>query len=511
MSLPPWIAAGARIEAEGPFAASWSAAELGERIGEYAAALAHLPRPATAGLAADNSPHWLAVDLAAQAARINLVPLPAFFTPEQMTHAVRASNMRAVFATDAAHASALGFTEELASAGPLRLFRSTVSDSPALPLGTEGHKITFTSGTTQAPKGVVLSSEQQLRTARSLAVVMGELDMRRHLCALPLPVLLENVAGAYTALALGATCICPTLADVGMSGASGFDAERLLHAIAYYEAHSVILLPQMLQAIVARLAVRPKPDRRIRSLVMASVGGAKTPATLIVAARQLGIPVYEGYGLTECGSVVSLNLPGADRAGTVGKALPGVTVRATADGELEVSGRPYVGYLDSIGGKPQTWFATGDLGTVDADGFIAITGRKKNVLVTSFGRNISPEWPESLLLENPHIAQAGVFGDARPYLVAIIVASTNQIEDAALEEAVQQANLHLPDYARIRSWVRATEPFTARNGLATANGRIRRDAVSELYADRLSALYDASTLPSAGKGATGGVFIKTSS
>jgi long-subunit acyl-CoA synthetase (AMP-forming) len=241
------------------------------------------------------------------------------------------------------------------------------------------------------------------------------------------------------------------------------------------------------------------------------VGGAKTPATLIDAARHLGVPVYEGYGLTECGSVVSLNLPGADRVGTVGKSLPGVTVRARADGELEVAGRPYVGYLGSSGGEPQTWFATGDLGAIDADGFVTITGRKKNVLVTSFGRNISPEWPESLLLESPHIAQAGVFGDAQPYLVAVVVAAANQIEDAALEEAVQHANLHLPDYARIRFWIRVAEPFTPRNGLATANGRIRRDAVSERYADQLIALYDASTLPSFGKGATGETFIKTSS
>jgi long-subunit acyl-CoA synthetase (AMP-forming) len=510
MALPPWIAVGARVEAEGRFAVSWSAGEFARHIDDYVDALAQLPRPATIGLVADNSPHWIAADLATHAARVNLVPLPAFFTAEQMTHAIRASGMHAIFTAEPADASALGFTEELASVGPLRLFRSKTPESPPIPLGTEAHKITFTSGTTQAPKGVVLSTEQQLNTAKSLAAVTARLGIRRHLCALSLPVLLENVAGAYTALVLGATCVCPTLADVGMTGATGFDPERLLDAIAYYEPESVILLPQMLQAIVARLAERPKLDPRIRSLVLVSVGGAKTPASLIVAARQLGIPVYEGYGLTECGSVVSLNLPGADRVGTVGTSLPGVMVRAAGDGELEVAGRPYVGYLGSIGDEPQTRFATGDLGAIDADGFVTITGRKKNVLVTSFGRNISPEWPESLLLESPHIAQAGVFGDAQPYLVAVIVAAANQIEDAALEEAVQQANLHLPDYARIRFWIRAAEPFTARNGLATANGRIRRDVVSERYADRLNALYDTRVLP-AGDGAAHKDFSKTSS
>jgi long-subunit acyl-CoA synthetase (AMP-forming) len=511
MVLPSWIAAGARLEAEGRFAASWSAGELAQHVGEYVDALARLRRPATVGLAADNSPHWIAADLAAQVARVDLVPLPAFFTPEQTAHATRASGMQAIFTTDATAASALGFTEELASTAPLRLFRSNESSSRSIALPNEAHKITFTSGTTQAPKGVVLSTEQQLRTASALANVTAPLGIRRHLCALPLPVLLENIAGAYTALMLGASCICPTLGDLGMTGASGFDPERLLDAIAYYEPQSVILLPQMLQGIVARLAKQPMPDARIRSLVLVSVGGAKTPASLIVAARQLGIPVYEGYGLTECGSVVSVNLPGADRVGSVGKPLPGVRVRATADGELEVAGRPYVGYLDCIGTEPQAWFATGDLGAIDADGFITITGRKKNVLVTSFGRNISPEWPENLLLESPHIAQAGVFGDARPCLVAVIVPAANQTGDAALEEAVRAANLRLPDYARVHSWIRAAEPFTARNGLATPNGRIRRDAVSQRYADRLNALYDASALPFAREDTTGEPFIKMSS
>jgi long-subunit acyl-CoA synthetase (AMP-forming) len=419
--------------------------------------------------------------------------------------------MQALFTADAAQASALGFTEEIASVGPLHLLRSPASSSGMLPVARQAHKITFTSGTTQAPKGVVLSTEQQLRTASALAAVLGDLQIERHLCALPLPVLLENVAGAYTALMLGATCVCPTLDDLGVSGSSGFDAERLLDAIAYYEPQSLILLPQMLQSIVARLSGRPKRDTRVDTLKLVSVGGAKTPAALIVAARQVGIPVYEGYGLTECGSVVSLNLPGADRIGTVGKPLPGVAVRTAADGELEIAGRPHMGYLDSNRAEPPTWFATGDLGTIDADGFITITGRKKNVLVTSFGRNVSPEWPESLLLESADIAQAAVFGDARPYLTAILAPASNQITDATLERAVVAANARLPDYARVRQWMRAPEPFTARNGLATPNGRIRRDALLQRYAERLNELYEPPNVPAAREGARGEPFIKTSS
>ena len=119
------------------------------------------------------------------------------------------------------------------------------------------------------------------------------------------------------------------------------------------------------------------------------------------------------------------------------------------------------------------------------DGYLARRGN----LITSFGRNISPEWPESLLLENPSIAQAAVFGDARPYLVAVLVASP-QTEHSALDRAVRHANTKLPEYARVAGWVRASAPFTALNGLATANGRIRRDALQAQYASRLNALYE---------------------
>ncbi|HYH41855.1 MAG TPA: hypothetical protein VD867_07720, partial [Burkholderiales bacterium] len=138
----------------------------------------------------------------------------------------------------------------------------------------------------------------------------------------------------------------------------------------------------------------------------------------------------------------------------------------------------------------EPWLRSGDLGTIDADGFVSITGRKKNVLVTGFGRNVSPEWPESLLLESPLLAQAAVLGEARPYLVAVLVAASPHVDDGMLQELVSQANLRLPDYARIRRWVRASEPFTVRNSLATANGRLRRDAIVQRYAQRLDTLYD---------------------
>jgi long-subunit acyl-CoA synthetase (AMP-forming) len=163
-------------------------------------------------------------------------------------------------------------------------------------------------------------------------------------------------------------------------------------------------------------------------------------------------------------------------------------VRVAADGEIEVAGRAFCGYL----GAPQSsgaWIKTGDIGAIDSAGFISVSGRRKNVLVTTFGRNIAPEWPEALLTEQPAIAQAAVFGDDRPYLVALLVVSSASISDATLAAAVDAANRDLPDYARIGGWVRADQAFTAANGLATAHGRVCREAVRARYAQVLDEQY----------------------
>ena len=490
MTLAGWIAAGSRIEVAGSQAASWSSAELARRVEAYAGAMTRgVGTRAVIGLLAGNSPQWIAIDLAAQAAGMTLVPLPAFFTRQQMAHAARASDMQAIICADATQAASLGFVDEVCDVDGLRLFRCR-SGWARERAAHEARKITFTSGTTGEPKGVTLSIAQQLATACDLATATAKLGITRHLCALPLPVLLENVAGVYTALATGAACICPRLEDIGVAGASGFDPERFLDAVAHYRPESFILLPQMLQALVARLAGKGSPDPRIASLRFVPVGGARTPKSLILRARDLGLPVYEGYGLTECASVVSVNLPGADRAGTVGRPLPGVSVRIAADGEIEIAGRSGNSRGGAAAGDHEPWLKSGDLGAIDADGYLSVTGRKKNVLITSFGRNVSPEWPEGLLLESPLLAQAAVFGDACPALAAILVPSSPQVDDGSLDALVSAVNARLPDYARICNWIRASDPFSARNGLATANGRLRRDAVALRYASQLTAIYE---------------------
>ena len=431
---------------------------LDARVARLAKALARArPRARVAGLMADNGLDWVVADLAAERAGVVLVPLPAFFTAGQLEHAVAASGMDSVLGARLAGFEAAGEIEGLRwSRRPCK--------TPELPRGTS--KLTFTSGTTGAPKGVALRSAQQWAVARSIAGVARDLALRRHLCLLPLSVLLENVAGVYAALAAQMQFCVPSLAEVGMRGSSSFDADACLAAIEHWQAESVILLPQMLAALasaVERGAVAP------RSLKFAAVGGARVSPALIQRARALGLPAYEGYGLSECASVVALNVPGADRPGSVGRPLPHVRVHIE-EGEIVVDG-----------------IRTGDLGRVDEDGYLHIDGRRRNVLITSFGRNVSPEWPEAELLAGGTIAQAAVFGEARARLCALVVPAPDATSEA-IEAQVRAANQRLPDYARVGAWLRADEPFTPRNGFATANGRARRDALWRAYAERLDAL-----------------------
>jgi long-subunit acyl-CoA synthetase (AMP-forming) len=464
---------------------------LEERIARLAEALARA-RPQVVGLLADNGPEWLAVDLAAERANVPLVPLPAFFTSAQLQRAATASGMDALLSASPAAARALGFGASVTIEGStLGWFRRDAAPV-ALPAGTT--KITFTSGTTGAPKGVCLGAAQQHALARALDQATRPLGIARHLCLLPLPVLLENVAGARTALAAGAECAVPPLAAVGVSGATGFDPLACLAAIERWGAESVILLPQMMLALAAALeAGAPRPSR----LRFAAVGGAKVGSALLERARAAGLPAYEGYGLTECASVVALNLPGADRPGSVGRPLAHAAVRIAADGEILVSGSRCLGVLGSAEAAPASaWLPTGDLGRLDADGFLHVAGRRKHVLITSFGRNVAPEWPEAELVAGGAIAQAAVFGEARPRLCAVVAPRSAEVTDAAIEAEVRRANARLPDYAQVACWIRAEAPFSAANGLATANGRVRRDAVWSRYGERLAALYTFDPSPS---------------
>jgi acyl-CoA synthetase (AMP-forming)/AMP-acid ligase II/pyrroloquinoline quinone (PQQ) biosynthesis protein C len=419
----------------------------------------------------DNGLDWALIDLAALRAGIVHVPVPSFFLPEQLRHALVAAGADALVTV--AKSAADGTPGLGLGAVPLQLTHLGAS-IVALQPGTA--KVTFTSGTTGRPKGVCLSSDAMLAVAEGLASALQPLGIRRHLCALPLPVLLENIAGLYAPLFAGATAVVLPPTETGLDGSSAFNPLPLQRALERHQADSVIVLPQMLRLWAGWRQANPTTLRTQGALKLVAVGGAAVGEAVLAHARAVGLPAYEGYGLSEAGSVQTLNLPGADRPGSAGCVLPHARLRVRADGEIEVGGALMLGYVGAAS-RSDPWWPSGDLGHIDADGFVHVTGRRKNVLITGYGRNVSPEWVETALQSQPEIAVATVFGDGEPALWAVLWPSALGSTEEALERAVARANARLPDYARIARWVQAALPFSVATGLATANGRPQRAAV----------------------------------
>jgi long-subunit acyl-CoA synthetase (AMP-forming) len=437
-------------------------------------------------LYADNGIDWILTDLACHVLGIRIVPIPLFFSPQQINHTLAGSGVEALL-TDQGHADKVIDTElapapQQPFAGSFKLYLLDADQSTLIPDGTQ--KITFTSGTTGAPKGVCLSAAQQLAVADSIATTVAN-TCPRHLCVLPLSTLLENLAGVYSPLISGGTVIVPPLAEVGLAGSSGLDINTLLASITTHQPNTMILVPELLNALTAAAECG---WRSPSSLHFVAVGGGKVSPALLQRARDAGLPAYEGYGLSECASVVTLNVPGADRAASVGRPLPHVTV--TVDqGEIVVSGSEFLGYAN----QPDTWnqgpVRTGDLGYIDDDGFIVVSGRAKNQLITSFGRNISPEWVESELTAGALLQQAVVVGDAQPFCVALVCSRDPATTDAEIDELLRTVNQRLPDYARVLDWCRMPEPNSKQNGLMTDNGKPKRAAIEEHYKFEIQQMY----------------------
>lgn len=420
-------------------------------------------------LALDNGSDWALWDFAALRAHLVCVPLPGFFSAEQRQHVLDSAGIDTVVTGDTAAFAPLGFrplTVGLCQRRPVQV--------AALPAGTA--KITYTSGTTGQPKGVCLDATLQLRVAASIWEACGPSGLERHLCVLPLAVLLENVAGLYALLLGGALVELLPLAQVGIGGSSQFDLPRFLAAVERVRPNSLILLPQMLLAWVTALeGGAPLTD----SLRFVAVGGGRVAPQLLERADALGLPVFEGYGMSECASVVCLNTPAHRRIGTVGRPLPHLELQLAEDGEVQIRGARMLGYL----GEPAPageWLGSGDLGHFDGE-FLVLHGRKKHQFITAFGRNVNPEWVEAELVQQLPIAQAWLHGEACPTNVAVLQPRGAEITDEAIAAAVARVNAGLPDYARVHHWLRAEGPFTAANGLATANGRLRRSALFQHY------------------------------
>lgn len=430
-------------------------------------------------IAMDNTIEWVLFDLACQAAELCCVPVPSFFSPQQTAHLLNKSGIELML-TQTSNSP----TNNDAIDSPFEgvyVSRLTVQNKPQIPTGT--NKITFTSGTTGSPKGVCLSNESQLNVAHSLADAVALQDVR-HLCLLPLATLLENIAGVYSPLLVGGTIVLASQEERGFSGSRLTQPQQLLALISQQQPTSLILVPELLSLLVGACLQGWKPPQSLRFI---AVGGGKVAAGLVQKAHALGLPVYQGYGLSECASVVSLNTPEQEDQASAGAVLPHNQLHIE-QGELVITGNLFLGYLN----QPESFYPqevrTGDLVSL-TNGFLSIDGREKNIIINSFGRNLSPEWVEAELMATGYFREALVFGEAKPYCGALLSPAATHITEEQIQQVVSMVNQHLPDYARVGTWIPLEQPLMTIPGMVTATGKPIRDKILANFADQIEPLY----------------------
>ncbi|MBU2977389.1 AMP-binding protein [Alteromonas sp. C1M14] len=431
-------------------------------------------------IAFDNSPEWIMCDLACQQANICCVPIPTFFSQAQKQHILKESQCDYLL-TSPINAANVSNTE----------YRPTPYDNivaialqPTLavqiPKGT--HKITFTSGSTGTPKGVCLSTQSQWQVAKGINETITP-EAKIHLSVLPFSTLLENIAGIYVPLLRGGTIHLPTLKELGFEGSRLLHPPLLLDCIKSSCAHSLILVPDLLMVLLHACQTGWQPPA---SLLFIAVGGAHVAPSLLLQAHHFGLPVYEGYGLSEAVSVSTLNTPDNNLQGSAGKAIGHNQLRIE-EGEIVITGNHFLGYLNEPDSFYPTELKTGDLGVIKND-VLWLHGRKKNIMVNSFGRNVSPEWVESALLAIGSFHQVLVYCEAQPYCVALICPRTSSMTTEEIRTAIARVNTGLPDYAHIQGFT-VIPPCTAQNGLLTETGKIKRSHTLSFYHAQIAALY----------------------
>ena len=399
--------------------------------------------------------------------------------------------------------------------------------------------IIYTSGTGGRPKGVMLTHRNifsNLQGAEDLLEIIGKKD-NKYLSLIPLSHSYEHTAGLYLQIDLGSQIyfcegpekfsqnlneVSPTLTTAvprifevihdrikiqmkNQNPIVKFIFNRAVEVGIKRHHHGLNLLENIEYRSYTSL-IRKKINKQLGGNLRAFVsGGAALNPEIGDFFIGLGVKILQGYGQTEASPLISANRPEKIRIETVGPAVKGVEAKLTEEGELIVKGDCVMkGYWKDEKATSEAiidgWLHTGDIATIAEDGFITITGRKKELIVNSGGDNIAPARPEAALTFQETIFQSMVIGDRRPYLVAVIVPEvekTKNLGDKEVNEIisseVKKANEGLSSIEKIRKFIIAKEPFSTENGLLTPTMKVRRHKVFEIYGETLDDLYGSKT------------------
>ncbi|MEV5509783.1 AMP-dependent synthetase/ligase [Streptomyces orinoci] len=529
------------------------------------------------GILAETRPEWTFAQFAVLAAGAAVVPVHPSAAEAELLWVLGDSGAHGVIVENAAQAERVAAVRaKLPQLRWVALMDGTGAPEPALVLGelpdpgpeeellaraqarTEDDLcgIFYTSGTTGPPKGCRLTHGNLLSNHRATAELLEGGPGDTVYLYLPLAHVLAQITQC-TALFRGATlCYYGGRIDRVLTELSEIRPTQLPSVPRLYEkVHSRIRSlaeaegpdgpARLAEAIRVGLAAQAARERgeeltgelrtrweeaehrlfapvrelfggRLRS---ARSGGAPIAPQTMELMRACGIPLLEGYGMTEAAGVITMNHPGAARPGTVGRAIPGCELRIAEDGEVLARGPGvFQGYHNNPAATAEVldaggWLHTGDLGRLDEDGYLTITGRKKELVITSSGKNITPSLVEFALQQSRWISHAVVAGDRRPYPVALLTLDTEEITGWArrmgvefgaegparhpavrqlCQEAVDAANDQFAGPVRIRAFAILPEDFTVADGSLTPTLKLRRTAITRRYAAEIDALYQAS-------------------
>lgn len=415
------------------------------------------------GLVAQNSIAWVVADIAGMMSRSTIIPISLFFSKKQARNLIKACDT--VLFDEVGGEKLLfwgvGF-EDITKISLGHLEESEFSFDEKY-ISDEDYvcKVIHTSGTTNFPKGVSVRYKGVSSVVNKLLKVLDSKIYSSYFSILPISLFLEQVLGVYMPIVSEGKIVFLS-GHVSQIGCYEIDAVKILDLIKRLKPTSLLVVPSIIYAINFEAKKISSQNKNVPEELFGRVdvpfiflAGGATGKNVLEELDEMGVKVYEGYGLSENSSLATLNTPERNKVGTVGKPLPGVQIKTHDDNELLIKSDSLFGgytvedptacHVDQDG-----YLHTGDLAEIDADGYVTILGRKKNIIITEDGRNVCPEWIRDSYMTLEFVTKAVIY-DTGKYGLGGFFVIKEKIDKSAAKKMIEEFGLkHLSELQRVK-------------------------------------------------------------